>query len=289
MDLPVTSVLRPETLDRALELLHGDPPPVPVCGGTDLVVQLRAGRREAPVLLDLSALALDGIREESGVLVVGATATMDAIASSTAVREAAPALAEAAGRVGAWPIQCRATLGGNLANASPAADTAPPLIAAGAELLLASAWGRRTVPVEAFFTGPGRTVLEPGELILEVRVPRLSRTPGDCAVDRFAKLGPRREQIISVVSLALRSGVTASGTLEGCRIAVGSVAAIPVRARHAEEALEGRVPDETVRREAVRALQRDIAPIDDVRAPARYRRLAAAVMLDRLLGEVAGG
>jgi len=289
MDLPVTSVLRPETLDRALELLHADPPPVPVSGGTDLVVQLRAGRRRAPVLLDLSALPLDGIREEGGTLVVGATAPMDAIASSPFVRRAAPALAQAAGRVGAWPIQCRATLGGNLANASPAADTAPPLIAAGAELVLVSAWGRRTVPVEAFFTGPGQTVLEAGELILEVRVPALSRTPGARAVDRFEKLGPRREQIISVVSLAIRTGITAAGVLEGCRIALGSVAATPVRARHAEAVLEGRVPDEAVRREAARALQHDIAPIDDVRAPARYRRIAAAVVLDRLLEEAARG
>ncbi len=289
MDLPVTEVLRPDTLDRALELLHADPPPVPLAGGTDLVVQLRARRREAPVLLDLSGLPLDDIREEGGHVVIGATATMESIAASGVVREAAPALAEAAGRVGAWPIQCRATLGGNLANASPAADTAPPLIAAGAEAVLASAWGRRTVAIEAFFTGPGRTVLEPGELLLEVRVPRLSRLPGARAVDRFVKLGPRREQIISVVSLALRTGVTAAGALERCRIAVGSVAATPVRAHHAEAVLEGRIPDEALRREAVRALQRDIAPIDDVRAPARYRRLTAAVLLDRLLQEATRG
>ncbi len=288
MDLPVREVLRPESLDRALELLRRDPPPVPVCGGTDLLVQLRSGRRRAPVLLDLSHLPLAGIRREGSEVVVGATTTMDAIAASPVVRREAPALAAAAGRVGAWPIQCRATLGGNLANASPAADTVPPLMAAGATVVVGSAWGRRSVPVEALFLGPGRTVLEPGELILEVRVPVLGQGPGIRRFERFVKLGPRSEQIIAVVNLALRTGLTGDGRLEGCRIALGSVGPTPLRAGAAEAVLEGQVPGPEVRREAVLALQRDLAPIDDVRAPARYRRLAAAVLMDRLLREVAG-
>ncbi len=289
MDLPVREVLRPESLDRALELLQCEPPPVPVCGGTDLVVQLRARRREAPALLDLSGLPLAGIRRDGAEVVIGATTTMEAIATSEVVQRNTPALAAAAGQVGAWPIQCRATLGGNLANASPAADTAPPLMAAGATVVVASAWGRRTLPVEELFLGPGRTALEPGELILEVRVPALQPGPGVRRFERFVKLGPRSEQIIAVVNLALRCGLTGDGRLEGCRIALGSVGPTPLRARAAEAVLEGRAPNAGVRHEALIALQRDMAPIDDVRAPARYRRLAAAVLLDRVLEEAVRG
>lgn len=289
MDLPVREVLRPESLDRALELLQDSPPPTPVCGGTDLLVQLRARRREAAILMDISHLPLSGIRRQGDSLVIGATTTMEAISESEVVRSAAPALATAAGQVGAWPIQCRATLGGNLANASPAADTAPPLVTAGAELAIASAWGLRTVPVQDFFLAPGQTVLESGELIVEVRVPALDTGPGVRRWERFVKLGPRREQIISVVSLALRTIVAPDGRLRDCRIALGSVGPKPLRARFAERALEGHRPEKKVRHEAVLALQSDISPIDDVRAPERYRRIASAVLLDRVLEELAHG
>lgn len=290
MDLEVGSVFRPKTLEEALELLAADPGLRPIAGGTDVVVQLRDGRMPAAGLVDLSALDLVGIRETADGIEIGAATSMDEITRSPLVRAAAPALAEAAGQVGAWPIQCRATLGGNLGNASPAADTAPPLIAAGAEVVPTAISGERRLPVEELFLGPGQTALAPGELIRSVAVPA-ARPAGDGrVVERFAKLGPRREQIISVVVMALRATVAADGTIIGIRIAVGSVAPTPVRARAAEASVTGRRPDARVRREAARALQDDISPIDDVRAPARYRRITAAVLLDRLLeGTVADG
>lgn len=284
MDLPLDRVLRPESLDDALALLASDPALTPIAGGTDLVVQLRDGRRRAGGLLDLSRVGLAWIRDVGNGVQIGAGTTMDAIAASPLVRHAAPGLADAAGLVGAWPIQCRATLGGNLANASPAADTAPPLLVADAAIELVSASGRRTVPAADFFLGPGHTVRRPDELLHAVRVPAVP-DPGS---DRFAKLGPRREQIISMVSVALRTGIGPAGALRGVRVAVGSSAPVPVRARAAEAALEGRVPDHATRLEAARALQLDITPIDDVRAPASYRRIAAAVLLERFLAEVAG-
>ena len=285
VDLPIRDVLRPASLDEAVAMLADHPTAMAIAGGTDLAVQLRDGRRHADIVVDLGRLELGFVRERGELLEIGAGATMDVIAGSPAVRAAAPALAAAAAQVGAWPIQCRATLGGNLGNASPAADTAPPLLVAEASVELVGPAGVRWLPLVDFFSGPGRTFRQPGELIRTVRVPRLPAG----GRERFVKLGPRREQVIAVVNLAARVLAGEGGRLERVRIAVGSAAPTPVRARHAEAALEGRAPSSEVRREALVALLEDLSPIDDHRAPASYRRLAAAVLLDRFLEEVCGG
>ncbi|MBP1619807.1 MAG: xanthine dehydrogenase family protein subunit [Acidobacteria bacterium] len=280
MDLPVRQWLRPASLDEAVALLAANPRARAVAGGTDLVVQLRDGRRSAEALVDLSHLGLAGIDERDGGLEIGAGTPMAEIAGHPAVRRLCPALAAAAGLVGAWLIQNRATLGGNLANASPAADTVPPLMVGGAEVAVVGRDGRRTIAVDELFLGPGRTALAADELIVSVYLP--SPPPGR-VVERFAKVGPRREQIIAMVSLAGRAVVGAGGSLATVRIALGAVAPTPMRARRAEAFLTGRRPDPETVREAVRQLELDIAPIDDVRAPASYRRIAAAVLLDRFL------
>ena len=284
MDLAVERVLHPASLDEAVRWLAANPGARAIAGGTDLVVQLRAGRRRAPTLVDLGRLGLGGIRERDGGLEIGAATTMDTIAADARVRALCPALATAAGLVGAWPIQCRATLGGNLANASPAADTAPPLLVADARLRLASPRGERELPVGELFVGPGTTALTADELIVAVLVPAW-RPAGRC-LDRFVKVGPRREQIISVVSLAARIAVV-DGAVAEARLALGSVAPRPVRAGATERLLAGRRVTAVLRREAAAAVQQDAAPIDDVRAPAWYRRVAVAVLLDRVLAEVA--
>ncbi len=289
MDVPVRQVMRPTTVAEALAALAARSDARPIAGGTDLMVQLRDGRRSASCLVDLGALDLRGIRRTAAGLEIGAATSMDGIATDPEVVRSYPALAAAARTVGAWPIQCRATIGGNLANASPAADTAPALLVAGALLELAASDGTRLVPVGDFFLGPGHTALRPGELVVAVQLPAPS-VPAACrVVERFSKVGPRPEQVIAVVSLAARAEVAADGTLVSVRLALGSVAPTPVRARNAEAALRGRRPDATARRAAAAALQRDITPIDDVRAPASSRRIAAAVLLDRFLREVARG
>ncbi len=281
MDLAVEQVLRPSDLDQALDLLASRPQARPLAGGTDLVVQLRSGRLPATLLVDLGALNLSGIEERpDGALAIGAGTAMTVVARDVRIKARHPALAAAAGLVGAWPIQCRATLGGNVANASPAADTAPALLVADAHLELAQAGGRRRMALEQFFRGPGATALRSEELILSVVLPP---PPTGRVVERFVKVGPRPEQIIAVVSLAGRAVVTSDGRLNGVRLALGAVAPTPVRARGAEAVLENAEPVPATRRAAITALQADIAPIDDVRAPARYRRLAAAVLLDRFL------
>ncbi|MDD5564228.1 MAG: FAD binding domain-containing protein [Thermoanaerobaculaceae bacterium] len=289
MDVPVQEVIRPATIAEALAALAEREDARPIAGGTDLMVQLRDGRRRAGRLVDLGRLGLAGIRRTRDAIEVGAATTMDAIAASAEIKRSFPALASAARQVGAWPIQCRATLGGNLANGSPAADTAPPLLIAEASVTIASAAGTRRLRVADLFLGPGRTALTPGELVTSVRLPLDEPAPGERVVERFTKVGPRREQVISVVSLAGRAVIRPDGTFALVRLAFGSVAPVPVRALTAERALAGRRPDAAARRDAARAVQDDIAPIDDVRAPARYRRIAAAVLLDRFLQEAARG
>ncbi len=284
MDLPIRRLLQPRTLDEALRWLAELPTARPLAGGTDLLVQLRDGRRAAETLVDLGRLGLEGIREVDEGLEIGACTRMETIASDPRIVARWPALARAAGLVGAWPIQCRATLGGNLVNASPAADTAPPLLVAGASVHLVSRRGERTLPLDMFFTGPGTTVLEPGELLLAVRLPIPELFDRERLFERFVKIGPRREQIISVVSLAVRLHL-AGGVATRAAVALGAVAPTPVRAPRVEAALEGHRYTAAVRREALARLQEDMAPIDDLRAPAAYRRVAAAVVLDRCLAE----
>ena len=280
--MAIESFVRPDTLEEALNILATENDRTPIAGGTDLMVRLRAGHRGDRRLLDLGGVLPSGISFREGMLEIGAGATMDSVAASAEVRRLCPALAEAASRVGAWPIQCRATLGGNLVNASPAADTAPPLLAADAGVELASEGARRIVPLRDFFTGPGTTVLGGGEILLSVRILR-ERAP---ALSRFEKLGWRREQIISVVSLAVESDIGSDGSLRAPRVAFGSVASTPRRARAVETLLEGSSPSAETIEAACRAVQEDISPIDDIRAPAWYRRMAAAVMLRRILKEV---
>jgi carbon-monoxide dehydrogenase medium subunit len=281
MDLPIDCLLRPKTADEAVRMLADNPSAIPVAGGTDLSVQLRDGRRRERCLVDISNLDLAGIRLENNMLLIGAGTTMESIASSAEVRFAAPALACAASQVGAWPIQCRATLGGNLANASPAADTAPPLLVAEATLQTLSPKGARSIPITDFFRGPSQTELGEAEIIREVQVPVI----GPQQWERFHKLGPRREQTISMVCLAFRTQQETDGRSSWVRIAVGSCSATPRRAKHAEAALAGQRLEPEIRRRSLRELQRDISPIDDLRAPASYRRLAIAVLLDRCLEE----
>jgi CO/xanthine dehydrogenase FAD-binding subunit len=274
---------------QALVALAERPDSVPIAGGTDLMVQLRDGRKRAATLVDLDRLGLAGVRETDGGIEIGAATPMDRIAADSRIRRTHPALAEAAAQVGAWPIQCRATLGGNLANASPAADTAPALLVAGASLTLVSRAGTRQVLIDEFFLAPGHSALAPAELILSILLPSQSQQPDLRAFERFVKVGPRREQIISMVSFAGRALVTGEGTISDVRLALGSVAPTPVRARRTERLLTGRRLDAELRREAARVLQDDISPIDDVRAPAGYRRIACAVLLARFLEEAVRG
>jgi CO/xanthine dehydrogenase FAD-binding subunit len=277
-------VVSPRTLAEAYALLAGDAYR-PIAGGTDLMVQLAAEIGEPPAqVMDLWQLdELRGIRlDDSGALVIGALTTYTDIRRSALVRARLGALADAAATIGAAQIQNRGTLGGNVINASPAGDTLPVLLATDAELILGSAAGERSVAATAFWPTYRTTARRPDELLLRIRIPLAPRQ-----VVRFRKVGTRRAQAISKVMLALAYRPDA-GVWRDVRVALGSVAATPIRAERTESVLEGAAARETVADHAAATLAAELQPIDDVRSTADYRRLVASRILHRMLRDEGG-
>lgn len=271
--------LRPRSLDEAVRYLAGDPGLVPIAGCTDLMVRGPEELHRMDRMIDLLGIPeLRGIREVSGGLEIGAATTFTEIRSSAAVRAAFPSLVEAAGQVGGWQIQNRATLGGNMANASPAGDSLPVLLALDAVVIAAGRHGEREIPYSGFHTGYRKTALEPGEIIVRVRLPALP----DGFVQAFRKVGTREAQAISKVVVAL-AGRVADGRIAELRLAAGSVAAVPVRLRAAEEAARGLAPDVEAADRAGRTAAQEVQPIDDVRSTADYRRFALERVVRRMV------
>ena len=279
---PVTS---PRTLADAYAAL-AEAPTRPIAGGTDLMVALTGELGPPPDrVLDLWHLdELRGIALDGDGVSLGALTTYTEIRRSAVCREHLPALVEAAATIGAAQIQNRGTLGGNIANASPAGDTLPVLLALDADIVCGSVRGERSVPAEAFWTGYRTTALALDELVVRVRIPlALGRET------RFRKIGTRRAQSISKVVLALSwhdAGRDAPWT--DVRLGLGSVAPTPIRAHQAEAALEGHPPTPETADRAAETLAAELNPIDDVRSTAEYRRLVAARVLHRLVREAGG-
>jgi carbon-monoxide dehydrogenase medium subunit len=269
----------PTSLTEAYRLLTGGLLR-PLAGGTDLMVQITGELGEPPRrVLDLWQLdELRGIRLDGEELVLGALTTYTEIRRSPIIAEFVPALSEVAATVGAVQIQNRGTLGGNIANASPAGDTLPMLLALDARITVAGARGERTIASSDFWTGYRRTALAPDELIVQIRVPLVTERQV-----RFRKVGTRRAQAISKVVMALAWQPDVDGTWRNVRLALGSVAERPVRAVAAERSLEGVRPDPPTAARAVAALEAEIHPIDDVRSTAAYRRAVAGRVLHRLI------
>ncbi len=278
-------VVSPTSLAEAYAIV-GTAPHRPLAGGTDLLVQLSGEIGEPPDrVLDLWRLdELRGIALRDGALELGALTTYTEIRRSALCQEHAPALVEAAATIGAAQIQNRGTLGGNAMNASPAGDTLPVLLALDAELVAGGPRGERTIPAAAFWVAYRRTALRPDELLVRIRIPVVPDRR-----QRFRKIGTRRAQAISKVVLALAwreaPGTTAWADV---RVALGSVAATPIRATATERALEGRAPDEAAARRASAALSAELDPIDDVRSTAAYRRAVAGRVLERLVRDAGG-
>jgi CO/xanthine dehydrogenase FAD-binding subunit len=276
-------VLRPVTWPEALAMKAERPDALPIAGGTDVMVELNLDRRRPAALLDLTSVEeLRGWSSDGEWLWIGAGVTYTRLIAE--LGGALPGLAIAARTVGSPQIRNRGTVAGNLGTGSPAGDALPPLLAAAAEIEVASAAGARRVPVGEFFTGPKRTVLRPDELIAGVRI---RRAPGP---QQFAKVGPRSAMVIAVVSFALEldPGRRRVGT------GIGSAGPTPLAAPEAERFLAGLLdeddrwrtgaapPSGAVERfgELVAAAAR---PIDDLRGTAAYRRHALAVLARRTL------
>lgn len=282
--LPEFDLLRPATLPEALDMLIGTGA-MPIAGGTNVIADLRAGKHEPAALVDLSRLAeLRGIRRENGCVVVGGGTTISELLRDPLIAEHAAALTQAAAIFANPLIRNRATVGGNLADASPAADTAPPLLALDAEVELASAAGARRVPLADFLVGVRRTLRRADELITAVRFP--AATNDGRRTTAFHKVGLRKADAISVLSAAVALTFDGAGRCAAARIALGALAPRPLRAAAAEAILAGEKLTPAVIAEAARLAAETASPISDIRGSAAYRRQVTAVVVRRLLEQV---
>lgn len=277
------TVYRPESTGELWELLETEPTPhYFLAGGTDLMVVAKDGHiPPSATWFDITALQeLHGIELKDGVITVGATTTHDDLTRSDLMRRFAPALVEGAAVIGGPQIRNRGTVGGNLANGSPAADTAPALYTLEAEVGLARKGDRRWLPIQDFFLGPRKTALQPQEIVCAIRFPARQGMQGG-----FLRLGQRRSQAISKASVAV-SAVVKAGVPEYLAIACGSVAPTVVRCPRAEAAVsKGLSPDHIA--EAARVIQEEVRPIDDIRSTASYRRAMCGVLVKRILTRLA--
>ena len=266
--VPDYRLTTPRSLEAALSLL-ADEPGVwkPFAGGTDLMVLLEAGKLTHRNYINIWRLdELRGIHANNDHVTLGALTTYTDIQANPILQSEFPMLCQAASETGGLAIQNRGTLGGNIVNASPAADSPPALLAYDAEVELVSTQGSRWLPYQGFHTGYKQMLIRPDELLTRIRLPR--NTSG--ATHYYRKVGTRKAQAISKVCFAA-VGRTSNGRIEDARVVVGSVAPIIVRCLQTESALRDQKPDAVTMQSAQASLLREISPIDDIRSTANYR------------------
>ena len=253
-----------------------------LAGGTDLFIRMERRAVEPGVVVDLKRIrALQGIKASAKGLTIRAVTLMDEIVLSPLVQRRFGIVAEAAAAVGSIQTRNRATLGGNLCNASPAADTAPALIALGARARIAGSRRERELLLEEFFLAPGKTCLQSNELLKEIFIP----APAGKWGGSFQR-STRTAMDIALVNCAVFLSLAPKGGAIGdIRIALGAVAPTPVRARPAEDVLKGKNPDKVSIEEAAALAAAGVSPIDDVRSSANYRRAMVRVLTRRAIEE----
>ncbi len=277
--MPSLSFTAPKTVDEAIRALAGASGLAkPLAGGTDLLVQLRSGRIRPDLIVDTKGIPeLIGIREENGAFVVGASTPGVMLSEHEALSHAWPGIVEGVDLIGSQQIQGRASLAGNLCNASPAADSVPAMITARVTAVIAGPNGRREAPVEAIVTGPGQTSLGKGEFIVEFRVPK----PRPRQSDAYLRFIPRTEMDIAVVGCAVNVTLDASGVCTDARVSLGAVAPTQLVVDEAAQALIGhRLDDETLSKLDA-AAGRACKPINDKRGTIEYRIKVAGVLARR--------
>jgi len=286
--LPSFDYIAPATPDEVVQLLqeHRDALRL-MMGGTDLFVRMRQGAIRPKIVVDVKHLP--GMRDiqhdERAGLTVGAAVTMNEIASHAQVQVHYPLLAEAAHSVASYQVRNRATMGGNLCNASPCADTAPAVLVLEGDIALYGASGERAVPAKEFFVGPGSTAIQPDEFVTAIRFP----LPPNGSESKYMKLGRNKGgdlALVGVAVLGFPDRAAASGY--GFRIALGSVAPVPLRVAAAERVLAVRPPDENTFALAAEKAMEAAAPIDDVRASAAYQKAMVRTLTLRGLQKVWG-
>ncbi len=270
----------PRTLDEALSLVAQNPQAQVLAGGTDLLVQLKNGRRETDLVIDLKRIAeLKTIAfDPKKGLTVGAAVPCAQLCAHADLRQHYPSLAEVAGLIGGTAIQGRASLGGNLCNAAPSADSVPLMIALAAQARVAGPQGIRDVPVEDFCVAPGKNLLAPGEFLVNIFFP----IPAAGFHAQYLRFTPRNEMDIAVVGVGVSTRVE-NGKITAARIALASVAPTPLFVKEAGDSLIGQAPTPEAIAQAASLAQAAAKPISDMRAPADYRRHLCGVLTRRAL------
>jgi CO/xanthine dehydrogenase FAD-binding subunit len=274
--IPNYQLTTPSSLADALALLNREPGVwKPFAGGTDLMVLLEAGKLPHRNYINIWSLKeLRGIEATDSHITLGALTTYTEVQSHPVLQSEFPMLCQAASETGGLAIQNRGTIGGNVVNASPAADSPPALLAYDAEIELISTDGSRWLPYRGFHTGYKQMLIGPNELLSRIRMPRNTRG----ATHYYRKVGTRKAQAISKVCLAALAKLD-DHQISDCRIALGSVAPIVVRCMQTENALRGQKPDTDTIKSACATLSQEISPIDDIRSTADYRLQVAKNLL----------
>ncbi|MEK7437653.1 MAG: xanthine dehydrogenase family protein subunit M [Pseudomonadota bacterium] len=269
----------PKSLEQAVALLSSANGRAKVlAGGTDLMIQLRSGRAAPELLVDVKFLPeLRSVLAEAGGYRVGAAVTCMELIENAAFAQAWPGIVDGVKYIGSIQVKGRATMGGNLCNASPAADSVPALIAAGAVVCILGPQGRRETPVEAFVTGPGKTTLARGELVTSFRLPQRAAHSGDA----YLRFTPRTEMDIAVVGAAVNLTLDGKGVCNAARLSLGAVAERALLVSEAAAALIGTKVDEAALQGLGAAASAACRPIDDKRGTKEFRVKVAGVMARR--------
>jgi CO/xanthine dehydrogenase FAD-binding subunit len=269
----------PETLDAAVGLLTGESGRVQVlAGGTDVLVQIHTDRVDPDLIVDIKKIAeLREISNNDGAWTFGAAVTGKELMDNADFNTAWPGIMDGVRLIGSVQVRGRATVGGNLCNASPAADSVPPMITARAIATVVGPNGRREVPVEDIATGPGKTSLEKGEFIISFQLPKRAPNSGDA----YLRFTPRTEMDIAVVGCAVNLTLDGSGTCTDARVSLGAVAARALVVDEAAEALIGTKVDDAALDALAAAASAACSPIDDKRGTIEYRTEVAGVLAQR--------
>jgi CO/xanthine dehydrogenase FAD-binding subunit len=275
----------PDSLEEALSILKKEGKKVKVlAGGTDLIVQMKDKRTQPAIVVNVKKIP-ELNRLELGLdnnLHIGAAVPLSKIVAFATVMQKFNILHQACSLIGSVQIRNRATMGGNICNAAPSADSAPPLLCLGAKAIVAHHKNNRVIPLESFFCGPGRTALSDNELLIEIEIP----TPPVLSEGCYMRHTPREEMDIAAVSVAVLLVRTSQGKkCREARIALGAVAPTPVRVPQAESLLSGKVLNDEIIEEAAESAADTASPISDVRASAKYRRELVKVLTRRTLKE----
>ena len=276
--MAATSYHAPASREEVVALMVADPSAKVLAGGTDLIVQMRSGRTAPGGIIDLKNVsAMRAVMGNDGRYTIGAAMPCTGLLSVESLCRDWPGVVEAANLIGSVQVRNRATMGGNLCNASPAADSVPALIAAGATCLIVGASGSREIPVEQVAVAPGKTSLAPAEFVAEIRLPARPQGGGDA----YLRSIPRTEMDIAVVGVGVALVLDGSGTCTYARVALGAVGPTAMLVADAGAALVGSSLDDAALEKMAEAVRAACRPIDDKRGTVEYRKAMAGVLAKR--------